>query len=286
MFENQIQKKSAAEEGEPAARDLAVEAAARDRVLGQVVGDLDRGLHAVRLLRHAARDPDHRDDRQAAGEGEVEDRLVDAEVEAADVERDPRFELELVLRLELFVLAGVAEDQQHQDRDRQVGAEPDQDFGFGLHARLLASGSSRWAIPCAAKEIVKRTRTRTAAASPASRSTARPTTQDRGCHQPDAAEGRRGDRPHRLLAVAVGQRFGGAAAGEGLDPALRQPGARRRPRSPTMGRSATTKTTSAAASAKRSTYLGGDIKSAQLRPSGRIGDYIRRAGYWLSEADS
>ena len=38
--------------------------------------------------------------------------------------------------------------------------------------------------------------------------------QDRRGHQPDAAERRRGDDPHRLLAVAGGELGGGAARGE------------------------------------------------------------------------
>ncbi len=93
------------EEGEPARCRRRVEVAAGDVVLGQVVGDLDRRLHLVRLLRHAARDPDHDADRQGAGEEQVEHRLVDAEVDAGEVDRDPRFELELVLGLERFVFA-------------------------------------------------------------------------------------------------------------------------------------------------------------------------------------
>src|SRR5262249_27049228 len=65
-----------------------------------------------------------------------------------------------------------AEDQQHQDRDRQVGAHSDQDLGLGAHA-LPTSGPSlkRWAMPWAAKETVKRTATRIAEERPASRST-------------------------------------------------------------------------------------------------------------------
>ena len=89
-------------------------------VAGQVVGDLDRGLHAVRLLLHAPRDPDHDRDRQAACQRQVEDRPVDAQVDAADLDRDPRLELELVLGLELLVLAGVAEEHPEQDRHPEV----------------------------------------------------------------------------------------------------------------------------------------------------------------------
>src|SRR6478609_5802965 len=178
------------QEREPAAGHLRLQIAARDRVLGHVVGNLHRRLHPVRLLVHAARDPDHRPDRQSAGEDEIENGLVDAEVDAGEVDRDPRFELELVLRLEVFVFAGAAEDQHHQDRDPEVDPEADEDLGFGAepglrcgyrlvaHATPCPSGSSpkRCWKPWAAKETVKRTRTRTAAARPASRS-ARPTSR-------------------------------------------------------------------------------------------------------------
>ena len=47
----------------------------------------------------------------AAGEDEVEDRLVDPQVDAGDLRSGPRLELELVLGLELVVLAVAAEDQ-------------------------------------------------------------------------------------------------------------------------------------------------------------------------------
>ena len=60
MFENQIQKKRAPRKGNQRAAVFAVEVAAGDVVLGQVVGDLDRGLDPVRLLRHPPRDPGHR----------------------------------------------------------------------------------------------------------------------------------------------------------------------------------------------------------------------------------
>ena len=54
MFENQIQKKSVARKGNQRLAIFVLEVAAGDRVLGHVVGDLDRGLHPVRLLLHAA----------------------------------------------------------------------------------------------------------------------------------------------------------------------------------------------------------------------------------------
>ena len=48
--------------------------------------------------------------------------------------------------------------------------------------------------------------------------------QDDGGHQPDAAEGGRGDDPHRALALSGGELGVGAAGGEDLDAALREPG--------------------------------------------------------------
>ena len=230
MFENQIQKKRAARKGNQRAAIFGVEVAAGDRVLGHVVGDLDRGLHPVRLLLHAARDPDHRDDRQDAGQQQVEDRLVDAEVDAAEFERDPGLELELVLGLEVFVFAGAAEDQQHQDRDREVGAEADEDFGFGASAPLCRSGRlvahapspsgspNRWASPWAAKETVKRTasRTRRGEARPRARP-GRPAAPRSPSARPD--RGSRADDAHRPLAVA-GRQFAADAV------ARRAPGRR------------------------------------------------------------
>ena len=119
--------------------------------------------------------------------------------------------------------------RQHQDRDRQVDAEPDEDLvSVGLHARrdsrlarrLRARRGGR--APAAAKETVKRTTTRIAAARPASRSASRPTSRTDGRHQPDAAEGRRGDRRPSpsggcrrrapRLARRVGERPGSRAA--------------------------------------------------------------------------
>ncbi len=130
------------EEGEPAGGHLGVEVAAGDRVLGHVVGDLDRDLDPVGFLLHPLRDPEHRRDRQAAGQQQVGDRFVDAEVDAAELDRDPRFELELVLRLVALVFPCVAEDQEHQDREAEIGADSDQDLGLGAEPALGAARGS------------------------------------------------------------------------------------------------------------------------------------------------
>jgi len=52
---------------------------------------------------HLLRDVGHREDREDAGDRHVEDALVDRQVDAADLDADPRIELELVLRLVLLV---------------------------------------------------------------------------------------------------------------------------------------------------------------------------------------
>ena len=53
-------------------------------------------------------------------EEEVEDGLVDREVDARDVDRDPRVEEELVLRLELVVLAIAPHDEHEHAENHEV----------------------------------------------------------------------------------------------------------------------------------------------------------------------
>jgi hypothetical protein len=132
-------------EREPLGRGLRVHVVARDLVVGQVVRALDDHLGAVRLLLHPPGDVRHRPDRGHAREEEVEHGLVDREVERADLELDPRREPELLLRLELLVLAVAAEDQVQQDRDTEVDREEDQDLAARAEptarlARLLGGG--------------------------------------------------------------------------------------------------------------------------------------------------
>ena len=182
---------------------------------------------------------------RALARTQVEDRLVDAEVDAAEVDRDPRFELELVLRLELFVLAGAAEDQQQQDRDRRgrrrgrSGPWPWCSAPLACALRLAAlgsSGSKRWAMPWAAKEIGEEDeRPGARPRGPASRSA---TGRRAGPRSPSARPGR-GSSRRRSPSPAGGCRrrarvWRGASASD-LDPALRRARRRRRRRSRASG---------------------------------------------------
>jgi hypothetical protein len=90
-------------------------------------------LSAVRLLLHAASDPGHREDRQRGSEEEVEHRLVQRHVGRADLQVHPVLELELVLGLEVVVLAVVAEDDDEGDAHREVDPETEQDLLPSLH---------------------------------------------------------------------------------------------------------------------------------------------------------
>ena len=220
-------------------------------------------------------DPDHREDRQGAGQDQVEDRLVDAEVEAAEVDRDPRFELELVLGLEGFVFAGAAEDQQHQDRDRrsrrrarsgpwfwssclarlrfaeEVGdalggegdGEEDEDEDRGGEAGL-ALGRGRRAAPPSPSARRGRAWSRRRSPSPAG-----------GCR-------RRVRRWRGASASTWMPRWASQAAAPTAYPSMGSPPSR--------------KTARAAARTSRSTYLGGDIKFARLWKAGGLSDYIRK----------
>ena len=122
------------QEGEPAERHLLVEVVAGDVLPGEVVGELHRHLDLVRLALHPVRDVRHRADRRDGREDEVEDRLVDREVDARDVDRDPRVEEELVLRLELVVLAIDPDDEHQHAQDQEVEAEADEDLRLEAHA--------------------------------------------------------------------------------------------------------------------------------------------------------
>ena len=196
--------------------------------------------------------------------------------------RDPRFELELVLRLEVFVFAGAAEDQQHQDRDREVDAEPDEDLGFGAEAAALLGGrlldgDGRSALtrglpfarleevgePWAAKETVKRTSSSRAAARPSSRS-ARPTSR--------TAVAISQTRPRVVAATIPIARWRLPAASSA---AARRPASNWIPRCASQAaardgvaeqrQSAKQENRQRGGQHQRSTYLGGDIKSALPR---------------------
>src|SRR3954454_8795819 len=168
-------------EGEPLERVLAVHVPERDVVAREVVGGLDRRLDAVRLRLHALRDPHHHRDGERGREEQVEHRLVDAQVEPADLDLDPRIELELVLRLVVVVAALVAERGAENDRQPDHQAEAEEDLG--LRAQLVqplghmrggpcSNGRSASPIP---KEMVNAARNSTAAHRPALLPAASPT---------------------------------------------------------------------------------------------------------------
>ena len=123
---------------EPPLRHPRVHVALGDVGLHQLVERLDGSLHPVRPRLHAVRDVHPRRDRERRSHEQVEHRLVDAHVERADLERDPVVELELVLGLELLVLAVVAEQHVEQDADQQV--EPDADEDLAAAAQSTTAG--------------------------------------------------------------------------------------------------------------------------------------------------
>src|SRR3954467_8118699 len=135
------EEEEGAHEREPFGGHLRVHVPARDVVVREVVGGLDGGLDVVRLLLHALGDVDHRDARERRGQEQVEDGLVDAQVEPAELDRDPRVELELVLRLVLVVLAGAARGDAQDDRDQEQGPECERDLLAG--AEVLEPGHGR-----------------------------------------------------------------------------------------------------------------------------------------------
>src|SRR4051794_6085 len=121
-----------ADEREPLGREARRQVPARDVVVREVVQRLGGRLDVVRPLRHLARDVDHRSARRRRGQEQVEHRLVDAQVELADLDLDPWVELELVLRLVFGVAAGRAEDQVEDDDDPDPGREAEHDLLPGL----------------------------------------------------------------------------------------------------------------------------------------------------------
>src|SRR5918912_4575080 len=114
------------------------------------------------------------------GEEQVEHGLVDREVEAAEVNRDPRVELELVLRLVLRVAPGRGDEEEERDGERDPRADRERDLLPGLepreplpdraeepHRAPPAGGSNGRMAIVIVSWSVKTRRNRTAAASPA-----------------------------------------------------------------------------------------------------------------------
>ena len=128
------------DEREPLLGHAGVHVAPGDRVAREVVGELDGGLHAVWLGLHAARDVEHDPAGGRRREHEVGDRLRDREVDAEDLDGDPRVETELVLGSELLLLGGGRRRGQGQREDgrRDGGEEP----GHSATARHAATPRS------------------------------------------------------------------------------------------------------------------------------------------------
>ena len=120
MFENQMKRKIVPMNGNHFA---AIGSSMFPRVMLSRMSTnarLDGGLQAVRARLHPAGDVDHREARQRRRDDDVEDRLV--ELDRAD--REPRVELELVLRPVGLVDRGERGGRTGEDRgERQQGGE-------------------------------------------------------------------------------------------------------------------------------------------------------------------
>ena len=125
---------------------LARHVVACDLGVGEVVGALDERLHPVRAVLHALGDPDHRARGDRAREEDVEDRLVDRQVDAADLQVDPGIELELVLWLEVVVLAVAAEDPVERDGAAEPDEDAEQDLGAAAHRRSSKGRPISWPV--------------------------------------------------------------------------------------------------------------------------------------------
>src|SRR3954447_16997686 len=118
------------DEREPLGGHAVVHVAAGDVVAHQPEEELDRGLDPVRPRVHPARDVEHRPHGEEPGEQQVQHRLV--EVDRAD--REPGVQPELVLRLELGVLAGRPEEHGGADRKQQIDpTDPQHDLARVAH---------------------------------------------------------------------------------------------------------------------------------------------------------
>ena len=111
MFSTQMKRKSEATYGNQRCSAFAGDARLGDLLLDELVDRLAGRLPAVGAQREPeAHEPDAEEDREEPAQPEVDDRLVDREVERADLDRDPRVEDELVLRVEV---PGGGEEQVH-----------------------------------------------------------------------------------------------------------------------------------------------------------------------------
>src|SRR5207244_1914218 len=108
------------------------------------------------------RDPGHGQRGRRGGQEQVEHRLVDAQVEAPELDRDPGIEFELVLGFEVVVAPRVAEDRAEDRAQGDPAQQPEEDLGAGPHRAVLLR------ISPTLKYTVKSATTSTAAARPAS----------------------------------------------------------------------------------------------------------------------
>ena len=130
-------------------------------------------------------------------------------------------ELELVLGLEVVVLAGAAEERPRAGSSR-AGRRRARSGPCCGSSSLASPGSSSRSRTSAAMYSVNRARLRIAAANPASRST-RARRAGGESDQPDAPERCRGHRAERRPALPAGQRANRASLGRVLDSAAREP---------------------------------------------------------------
>ena len=264
MFENQMKKKSAARNGNHLRGErLVVDVAAGDVVAGQVVGDLDRHLHLVRLL--AASAARSRSSPRSSGRWRAPGRgppWLMREVDAADVDVDPGSSLNSFWGWNSSFLPALPKITTSSTRISEVERRA-RSRTFALQVligRSLRPAGSRAAGSRqeqlrdrqAARWTVTRASVRIAAARPASRSPSRPTSRIASATsqtRPSVA-GRRCPSARRRSPRAQrgGRGRGRRARGSRAGRARR----RRRPRSRPAASRRATKTGSASASSTRS----------------------------------
>ena len=88
----------------------------------------------------------------------------------------------------------------------EVDAEPDQDFGFGLHRRFLPSGSKQVGDPLGGEGDREEDEDEDGGGEPGLAFAARPTSSTAGAISQTRPRVVAAIDPHRLLAVAVGER--------------------------------------------------------------------------------
>src|SRR5215210_2207629 len=134
-------------EGEVLRRRRDRHVALGDLGVGEVVGALDERLHPVRAVLHALGDVDHHGGGDHAGEDHVEHGLVERHVDRAELQVEPGVELELVLGLELVVLAVAPDDPVERDRAPEPDERAEQDHLLAAHRFGSSNGRvSIWLV--------------------------------------------------------------------------------------------------------------------------------------------